>query len=245
LLDVQFDIRMRREKAGLRGADITDAPQLLAHRCAVDAADGVGILERKAADINQAPHRIGWKARSLLIGEGDERQRPARGAACVVERFAGFEACQHAVETVIAAAGPDRVDVGAEHDGRHVLAAAAHGDDVADGVDRYREAEVAHPSHEQIAARPVLVAEREPAIAAAGQGPDAIECIEPAEQAVEFDPGRCRHSVRACSDHQLSRLPYLGRAQARMTAPALAGNRRHDRADHHRERPRSVRRSCD
>src|SRR5262249_60582903 len=143
---------------------------------------------RKTADIDQAPHGIGGKARALLVGEGDERQRSARGAARVVERLTCFETCQHAVETVIAAAGPDRVDVGAEHDGRHVLAAAAHGDDVADGVDRYREAEVAHPSYEQIAARPILVAEREPAIAAAGQGPDAIECIEPAEQAVEGHP---------------------------------------------------------
>ena len=188
LLDVQFEIRMRREKTGARGADIADAPQFLAHRRAVDAANRVGILERKAADIDQAPHGIGWKARSLLIGEGDKRQRPARGAACVVERLASFEARQHAVETVVAAAGPDGVDVGAEHDGRHVLAAAAHTDDVADGVDRHREAEVAHPSHEQIAAGPVFVAEREPAIASARQGPDAIECIEPAEQAVKVDP---------------------------------------------------------
>src|SRR5262249_50737857 len=117
-------------RAGPGGADIAEARQSLADGCAVEAADRVGILERKAADIDQAPHRIGWKARALLIGEGDERQRPARGAACVVDRLARFEARQHAVETVVAAAGPDRVDVGAEHDGRQVLAAATHADDV-------------------------------------------------------------------------------------------------------------------
>ena len=40
--------------------------------------------------------------------------------------------------------------------------------DVADGVDRYDQAELAHPTHEQIAAGAVFVSEREPAIAAAG-----------------------------------------------------------------------------
>ena len=42
----------------------------------------------------------------------------------------------------------------------------------------------------------VVVGERKPAIAAAGQSSDAIECVEPAEQAVEVDPRRCRHATR-------------------------------------------------
>jgi hypothetical protein len=58
--------------------------------------------------------------------------------------------------------------MGAEHHGRQILAAAAHAHDVADGVDRYDQAELAHPTHEQIAAGAVFVSEREPAIAAAG-----------------------------------------------------------------------------
>src|SRR5207244_3244852 len=80
LLDVQLEVRVRREKAGACIAGIADAPQLLADRRTVDAAHSVGLLECKAADIDQASHRIGWKARSLFIGEGDERQRPPRKA---------------------------------------------------------------------------------------------------------------------------------------------------------------------
>src|SRR5262249_29255051 len=104
-----------------------------------------------------------------------------------------FEARQHAVQTVVAAAGPHRVDVRAEHDRRQLLAAGTRADDVANGVDGHRQDELAHPLHEQIAAGAVLVAEREPAVAAAGQGSDAVECIEPAEQSVEVDPRRCPH----------------------------------------------------
>jgi hypothetical protein len=53
---------------------------------------------------------------------------------------------------------------------RPVVAAAG-----ADRVDGHREAELAHPLHEQVAPGAVLVAQREPAIAAAGQRADAVE----------------------------------------------------------------------
>ena len=53
--------------------------------------------------------------------------------------------------------------------------------------------------HEQVAPGPVVVGERKPAIAAAGQSADAIECVEPAEQAVEVDPRRCRHAAPSTS----------------------------------------------
>jgi hypothetical protein len=43
--------------------------------------------------------------------------------------------------------------------------------------------------HEQVAPGAVLVAQREAAIAAAGQRPDAVEGLEPAEQAVAIDAG--------------------------------------------------------
>src|SRR5262249_56549019 len=99
------------------------------------------------------------------------------------------EPTQHAVDTAIAAAGPDRIDVGAEHDGRRILAATAHADDVADCVDGHGQAKVAHPSHQQVAPGAVFVAEREPAIAAARQGSDAIECIKPGEQPIAIDFG--------------------------------------------------------
>ena len=115
LLDVQLEIRVRPEPAGLRVAGIADAPQLVADGGAVDAADRVGVVERKRAGIDQAAHRIGLEAHALLVGEGDQRQRAAGGGAGVGERLAGLEPGEHAVEAVVAAAGPDRVDVRAEH----------------------------------------------------------------------------------------------------------------------------------
>ena len=199
---MQFQIGVRGEPAWLCGAYIADAPQLVADRRAVDAADRVGVIERESADIDQAAHRIGWKARAFFIGESHQRQRAAGHDAGIVERLAGFEAREHAIETVIAAAGADRVDMGAEHDGRAVLAPATHTDDVADGVDGDGQAELAHPSHEQVAPGAVVVGKREPAIAAAGQRSDPIKCVEPAEQAVEVDPRRCRHPARPSSMRQ-------------------------------------------
>jgi hypothetical protein len=192
---VQFQIGVRGEPARLRGAHIADAAQLVADRRAVDAADRVGVIERESADIDQAAHRIGWKARALFVGESHQRQRAAGDDAGIVERLAGFEAREHAIETVIAAAGADRVHVRAEHDGRGVLASATHTDDVADGVDGDGQAELTHPSHEQVAPGAVVVGKREPAIAAAGQSSDPIECVKPAEQAIEIDPRRSRHSA--------------------------------------------------
>src|SRR5258708_19742029 len=101
-------------------AGIADARQLLADRCAVDAPHRVGLLECKAADIDQASHRIGWKARSLFIGEGDERQWPARGSARVIECLACFEARHHPVKPVLAAPPPHPLHVTPTHTARQL-----------------------------------------------------------------------------------------------------------------------------
>jgi hypothetical protein len=96
--------------------------------------------------------------------------------------------------------------VRAEHHRRHLLASAAHADDVADRVDGHREAEVAHPLNEQVAPGAVLVAEREPAIAAAGQRPDAVEGFEPAEQAVALMRGMFKFDFIVFPLHVTSKL---------------------------------------
>src|SRR6185436_20214415 len=119
-------------------------------------------------------------------------------------RPAGFQAGEHAVETIVAAAGSDRIDMRAEHHGGRVLASAAHADDVADGVDGDGQAEFTHPLHQQVTPGAVVVGERKPAIAAAEQSSDAIEYVEPAEQAVEVDPRRCRHAAPRISRDVLS-----------------------------------------
>ncbi len=191
------EIGAGREPSRPRLAGITDAAELLPDRRAVDAPDRIGRIERKPADIDQAPHGVGRKARAFFIGEGDQRQGTAGDVLGVIECFAGFKAGEHAVETVIATAGSDRVDVRAEHHRRTILAPGAHADDVADGVDGDRHAAPAHPLHEQVATGAILVAEREPAIAAARQGADPIEGLEPSDEAVEVDARR--HPARSLS----------------------------------------------
>src|SRR5262249_53140365 len=104
---MQFEIGVRLEPARLRLAGIADATQLLAEGRAVDAAKGISVAERQPADVDQAAHGVRRKARALLVGEGDKRQRPARGNARIVERLAGFESGEHAIEAVVAATGAD------------------------------------------------------------------------------------------------------------------------------------------
>jgi hypothetical protein len=122
--------------------------------------------------------------------------------------------------------------MGAEHHRREVLAAFAHADDVADRVDGHGEAELAHPAHQEVAAGAVVVAQREAAIAAAGQGADAVEAVEPAEQALAIDPRR--HAVLVLPDEATTQRASLDarrrrrRVRRRMPAPRLTGNRRND-----------------
>jgi hypothetical protein len=68
------------------------------------------------------------------------------------------------------------------------------GHDVADGVERHVEAEVAHPGDHEIASGAVLVGEREPGIAPfavrAVDPADLAEFVETAEQATDVDAKR-------------------------------------------------------
>ena len=184
-------------------------------RRAVDAADRVGVLEREAADIDQAAHRIGRKARAFFVGESHQRQRPAGDDAGIVERLAGFEPGEHAIETVIAAAGSDRVDMRAEHHGARVSSRPPRTPMMLPMASMVtaRPSSRIH-SHQQVAPGAVVVGEREPAIAAAGQSTDPIECVKPAEQAIEVDPRRCRHPARPSSMRQWAQPTAPGASAA-------------------------------
>jgi hypothetical protein len=133
----------------------------------------------------QRAEHVGCEAR-LLVGEERDDERPAAETRRV-QRLDRFESAEHAEIAVVAPAGAHRVDVRACHDRRDVLGAASQSEHVADRVDRDLEAELAHPADDEVAARAVLVGEREPAAPAALDRADLGEPIEPPHQAVGVD----------------------------------------------------------
>ena len=137
---------------------------------AVDADRGERLPERQRAGEHEAAEHVGLEARALLVGEEGDRQRPPGDDAGLVERLDDLEPGENAERAVVAPAGAHGVDVAAHHHRRAVLEAAAQADHIADRVDRDREAELAHPADDEVAALAVGVGEREAADPAVGPG---------------------------------------------------------------------------
>ena len=184
---MQLDEGMRFQRARLGRAEIADAAQLVADRNAVLVGGGIGLVQPETTGIDQAAHHVGLEARALLVGEEGDGDRPARRGLGLVQRAHDFQAGQHAVIAVIAAAGAHGVDVAAGHHRREVLGAGAHADHVADGIDAHVEARRLHPADDEVAAGLVLVGERQPRAAAAVDGADPGQFVERAEQALFID----------------------------------------------------------
>src|SRR4029453_18878620 len=86
----------------------------------------------------------------------------------------------------------------------------ADADDVANGVDCDGKGELAHPSNQQIAPGPILVAECEAAIAAAGQGTNPVEGRKPLEQPIAVDPRWCGHLLSSLCEWRLCPMSAWG-----------------------------------
>src|SRR5262245_66281097 len=65
LLDVQFEVSMWPEPAGLGDTGVADTLEFLPHASSIDPADRVGVRKRNTADINQAAHSVRRKARAF------------------------------------------------------------------------------------------------------------------------------------------------------------------------------------
>jgi hypothetical protein len=167
LLDVQLDEGVRRHARHRCSTGPADPLELVAQHGTVDADGRQRRLEVEPSGVNEAAEHVGGEAAALLVGEERHRQRPAGGVAGVLERPHHLEPGEDPERAVVAASGPDGVDVAAGHDGRGArVPPGPGGDDVADPVDPHIEAEVAHPAHDQLAAAGVVVGERQPAVAA-------------------------------------------------------------------------------
>jgi hypothetical protein len=199
LLDVQLDEGVRIDGAGNGVAAIADARKLIAQHRAVDGLHRQRIVQPHAAGIDERAQHVGREARTLLIGEHRDGERAARRDAGIVEALNDLEAGEHAVIAVVAAAGAHRVDMRAGHDRRHILLALAQGDDVADLVDPHVEAEFAHPGHDEVAALLVVVGQRQAAAAAALDGADLRQPVQPVHQARVVDVQIARTHAAATS----------------------------------------------
>ncbi len=162
LLDVQLDVgvghgrRRARHRAG-----VADALELVAEPGAVvDGTDVEGVLDRHAADVDEAAEHVGREAGALLVGEDADGDRAAGADVVLDQRLEHLQAGEHAEVAVEASAGGDGVDVRAgHHRRRRRVRARPGGDDVADVVDGDGQAEVVHPADDEVAAVAVGVGE--------------------------------------------------------------------------------------
>ncbi len=115
LLDVQFNIGMRFQKAGLRGAGVTYAREFRSERRAIGSDRRKRGFDRKAAHMNKRPQHIGRVAHPLLVGKGRDDDRADRRESLLLQCLDDFEGGQHAVAAIVDAGIDDRVDMGAEH----------------------------------------------------------------------------------------------------------------------------------
>lgn len=189
LFDMQLDIDMRLEEAGLMSAGITDALQLLTQHRAVGADRGQRLFDVPAAGKDQRAHHIRRIAHALLIGEGGDNKRARRRKSCLLQGLDCFEAGKHAVAAVIDAGVDHRVDVRAEH--HRFLAclgvALPDAEDVAHAIDGDVEPCLFQPTDKAVAAKLVHVGggdADEPALRIATE---AAELLDTAKQTVGID----------------------------------------------------------
>jgi hypothetical protein len=99
--------KLLRSKAGCKGAIVRIAAarhRAEGHAVPFIKTDRIGKAQliARASSRQGRRHRPGfsWRraASAFLVGEGDERERPARGGAGVVHRLAGFEPGEHTVD---------------------------------------------------------------------------------------------------------------------------------------------------
>jgi hypothetical protein len=190
LLDVKLNVRVRPIQWHRRIAKVADTLQFVLEHLAVDAARGVQLLQRDPADVGERSRHVRVEARTLLVGESADDNRPTRCEPGIVQCLDDLETAEHAKVAVVATAGAHGVDVRTRHDrgaGLDALLAAAQPEDVSDRVDAHFEPELVHPANHQVAAGLVLVGQREPAAAAVRGRADCGKGIQALHQPLGID----------------------------------------------------------
>ncbi len=146
LLDVQLDEGTDVRVAAVGGAVVTNLPQAVSHRGAVDTGRRQRLLGGQAADEDETAHHVRGETRALLVGEEGDGDGMLGLDAGVVEGLDRLQAGENAEVAVEAATGAHGVDVRAGHHRRAVAAAGPHADDVADAIDGHGQARLAASS---------------------------------------------------------------------------------------------------
>src|SRR5580704_10903865 len=165
LLDMRLEIGGGPPAADRLRAGKTDALEFAAECEAgqiVRPCETVGEVE-DTGEHARADHRR-RKARTLLVGPGNDLDRRLGLVSEVVEGAQHFEGGHHTVGAVELAAGRLRVEVAASHDGRQARVPAGPArEDVADPIDPDGAASLLAPTDEEPAGLAVEVAGGEPA----------------------------------------------------------------------------------
>ena len=175
------------QRCARRRARVTDAAKLVPDGGAIGPLHGEHRVQRQQPLVDHASHHVRGEPNTFLVGEESHRERPPGAKARFVQGGDHLKAREHPERAVVATARPDGIDVRPGHHRCAVLASGSDAHDVADLVDGDREPELAHPSDRTVAGRPVLVAEGEPADAAAVDGADLRQGIDAASKTREID----------------------------------------------------------
>ena len=177
---------------------VPDTRELVAERLALGASDPVGEVPIEQSREHPGCDHPGGEARAFLVGPVDDLDRRFRLDPGVVESAHGLQRGQHPEDPVELAAVGLGVEMAAGgHRGETGIPSRAPREHVAHLVHGDRAAGLLTPGSEEIAPAPVVVGQREPAAASAGQGADLRHLHDARPQARTVNAqiaGRGRHS---------------------------------------------------
>lgn len=189
LFDMQFEIGMRLEEAGLPVAGIADAGEFLPEHAAIGADSRQHRFGIDAAGVDQRAHHVGGIAYTLLIGERGDRDRARRRKVRCLERLDHLQPGKHAVAAVIDTCIDDGVDMRADEQRclPGVFRALPDAEYVADQVDGDIEPGLPQPADEEVAALFVGVGGGQPDQPALAITANSTKFSDTAEQALCID----------------------------------------------------------
>ena len=165
-----------------------DAGERLRDANAIGIAGGQRISQGKHPGVDAGAHHVGLEPGAFLIGEGGDRDRAARHMTGFPQCGYDLEAGQHAQRAVIPAAGCDRVDVRAQHDGRDRVATGEGAEHVADRVRPHGQAKLSHRVGEPGPSAGIRLRQGQPADAAVAGVADAPQSGEACQKPVTVEP---------------------------------------------------------
>ena len=173
LLDVGFEQRAQRVLAAGLASLVADARKLVAERLAFGALQPVGEIPVEQSREHPGGDHRGGEARALLVGPVDDLDRGFGLDSGVVEGAHRLQRGQHPEDPVELAAVGLGVEVTAGGHRRQIgVPSRPPREHVPHLVHGDRAARLLAPGREQVTPALVVVGQREPAAASAGQGAD-------------------------------------------------------------------------